>query len=604
MSQKVLTLYDTLRELEGEFLVKYINSIDDREQINHPEFDTVETDPTLETNVDLPTDHSMLVNDRKRQKLLLNQEPEEPISIEEPAGWSMSLTPHGLSIQAVTRNLCEFNEFAKTLSRQLIRGFGPHYLPKHWDPDAEGYFEDTDEEELDEDEYLVTVPVFSTCALLFNTSSNHTTLETTSRDTTTTVRTFPNGSDTFTTLIQSHFSHMQTHLQARYQWLEQTSDRSMPIGLPHHLVVLMQQLKMYIPMDALQNVQDHFQDPLVQTSLLTAYVVSVTLLPPVPDILCPPLPTSIWRECAEYATRLLMDLILMDGDQMAPYPTILCAVLLAWIDAELCTNKFKPDTMIHIALRVLCSCDSQREEPAWQILVAALLYLDVYSATFRFRKPQLRGQGFTGLWKAAVRLREPSQSCDSFREAGIVLEARLMSLLNKVISLFYQVDEERSPLQKQDEFNVRKIDVDEVLTLVRDVELWEQDLPGWAKWHSKEEYVRQGLKMHMHMIHNLVKILLFRPFSTDMNNEQTFTKTTFLDMSIASADRLVTCLCHIHEYGFTGFWARAAGNLVRDVSERVLKMFDEDKDIVNQLNIIQHRLEKAEQLAIKSVSIY
>jgi hypothetical protein len=75
-------------------------------------------------------------------------------------------------------------------------------------------------------------------------------------------------------------------------------------------------------------------------------------------------------------------------------------------------------------------------------------------------------------------------------------------------------------------------------------------------------------------------------------------------MSTVSADRLATCLCHIHEYGFTGFWTRAASNLVRDVSKRVLKMFDKDKDIVSQLDIIQRRLEKAEQIIIKRVSSY
>lgn len=613
MSQKVLTLYDTLRELEGEFLVKYINSIDDdSEQNENREFDTFETDPSLATdNYTLSSNHSSLQTNNKRQKLI-KAEPEEieqePISIEEPAGWSMSLTPHGLSVQAVTRNLSEFNEFAKTLSRQLVRDFGPDYLPKQWDPDAEGYYEDTDEEELDEDEYLVTVPVFSTCSLLFNKTPNlvdHTFEALPSRDIV--VRTLLNGSDTLVTLIESHFSHMRKHLQARYQWLEQNT--SLPISLPHHLVILMLQLKMYIPGYAPQYSLENSPESLAQIALLTAYVVSVTLLPPIPNTLCPPLPTSLWRDCAEYATMLLMDLILVEGDHMAPYPTILCALLLAWIDAELSSNEFKADALIHIAVRVLCSCDWQSEEPTWQILIAALLYLDVYSATFRFRRPQLRGQGLIELWQAAVRMREPSRWQNSFREAGIVLEARLMSLLNKVVSLFYEVDEERSPLQKQDDINVRKIDVDEVLTLVRDVELWEQELPEWAKWHyqlSEEDYARQGLKMHMHMIHNMVKILLFRPFSTDMNKEgeQTFTKTTFLDMSTVSADRLATCLCHIHEYGFTGFWTRAASNLVRDVSKRVLKMFDKDKDIVSQLDIIQRRLEKAEQIIIKRVSSY
>ncbi|CAO3629941.1 unnamed protein product [Mucor fragilis] len=615
LSQKVLTLYDTLRELEGEFLVKYMQSMDeetnDALSERDPDFDQ-QPFPSIDP---ASSSYPLHADSHKRQKLI-KQEPEEPFVEEErkqkeaeeeqePSGWSMSLTSHGLSIHAVTRNLSEFNEFAKTLSRQIMRDFGPSYLPKQWDPDAEGYFEDSEDEELAEDEYLVTVPVFSTSSLLFNVTPNlpdsmlaTIKQEAPSRDV---MRTLLNGADTLVTLIQSHFPHMIRHLDMRYQWL----DKDAACTAPHHLVVLMHQLKMYLPDYAPhQPPPSHLlsTDSVVQVCILTAYVVSVTLLPPIPHLIFPPLPTSLWRDCAEYATMLLVDVVLQRGDQTNPYPVILSGILLAWIDAELASDEFKADTMVNISLRMLCASDWKSKEPAWQILIAALLYLDVYAATFRFRRPQLRGEGSAELWKAAIQMREPSRWDGSFREAGIVLEARLMSLLSKVVSLFYEVDEERSPSQGENEINVRKIDVDEVLTLVRDVELWEHELPEWAKWNTdlseKEQQSRTGLKMHMHMIHNMVKILLFRPFSTDLyqqeESEQTFTKTTFLDMSTSSADRLATCLCHIHEYGFTGFWTRAAGNLVRDVSKRVLKMFDKDQEIVNQLDAIQQRLEKAE----------
>lgn len=604
LSQKVLTLYDTLRELEGEFLVKYMQTMDEdmNDTISEKDEDLDQQFPCLEsdiaTNYQVPSNQiSQTENSNKRQKLI-KQEPED-ISTEEPSGWSMSLTPNGLSIHAVTRNLSEFNEFAKTLSRQIMRDFGSNYLPKLWDPDAEGYFEDSDDEELAEDEYLITVPVFSTSSLLFNVTPNlpdsiFIKQETPSRDV---MRTLLNGADTLVTLIQSHFPHMIKHLDMRYRWLEE----DIACTAPHHLAILMHQLKMYLP-DYAPTSHMPSTDSVVQVCILTAYVVSVTLLPSVPKLIFPPLPTSLWRDCAEYATMLLVEEVLLRGDQVNPYPVVLCGILLAWIDAELASNEFKADTMVNISLRVLCASDWKTEEPAWQILIAALLYLDVYSATFRFRRPQLRGEGSAELWKAAIQMREQSRWDGSFREAGIVLEARLMSLLSKVVSLFYEVDEEISPLQGENEINVRKIDVDEVLTLVRDVELWEHELPEWAKWNANlnetEHQSRIGLKMHMHMIHNMVKILLFRPFSTDLyqqeESEQTFTTTTFLDLSTSSADRLSTCLCRIHEYGFTGFWTRAASNLVRDVSKRVLKMFDKDQDIVNQLNIIQKRLEKAE----------
>ncbi|KAI8642527.1 hypothetical protein BD408DRAFT_416384 [Parasitella parasitica] len=570
-----------------------------------------EPDPCIESGADYPLSHSQTANfdnSSKRQKLVKQEEPED-ISTEEPSGWSMSLTPDGLSIHAVTRNLSEFNEFAKTLSRQIMRDFGPNYLPKQWDPDAEGYFEDSEDEELAEDEYLVTVPVFSTRSLLFNATPNSpdnilSTIKQEAPPSRGEMCRVPNDADTLATLIRAHLAHMMKHLDMRYRWL----DRDMACTAPHHLVILMQQLKMYLPGHAPHQPQPNHPlntaDAMVQICILTAYVVSVTLMPALPNATSPPLPTTSWRSCAEYATMLLMDVILLKGDQVDPYPVILCGILLAWIDAELASDEFKADTIVNISLRILCACDWKSEEPAWQILIAALLYLDVYSATFRFRRPQLRGEGSAELWKAAIQMREPGRWDGSFREAGIVLEARLMSLLSKVVSLFYQVDEERSLVQGENETNVRKIDVDEVLTLVRDVELWEHELPDWAKWNTDldaaGQQARAGLKMHMHMIHNMVKILLFRPFSTDIRqqeeSEQTFTKTTFLDMSTSSADRLATCLFCIHECGFTGFWTRAASNLVRDVSKRVLKMFDRDQDIVNQLDIIQQRLEKAEYI--------
>ncbi|KAI9476220.1 MAG: hypothetical protein EXX96DRAFT_576269 [Benjaminiella poitrasii] len=651
LSQKVLNLYDTLRELEGEFLVKYMQSMNEDESettddpTEHLEHSTSPSyhnhQATIVTSYSAVNDGTYAVaHNNKRQKAIKEQDDHAAndvedddatgVSTEEPASWSMSLTPTGLSIYAVTRNLDEFNEFAKSLSRQTIRDFGLEYLPKHWDPDAEGYFEDTEDDELDEDEYLVTVPIFSIQSLLRSQTDSKTDSilsaslqDTPSREI---MRTLLDGADTLITLIQSHFPQMLKHLNKRYEWLEgDESTKSITTAASHHLVILMHQLRMYLPDTTppppLQLIQN---DTLLQICILTAYVVSVTLLPSAPNLMLPPLPTSLWRNCAEYATMLLVDLVLQQGDQLQPYPVILCAILLAWIDTESASTEFKADTMIHIALRVLCNSDWKHEEPAWQILIATLLYLDLYSSTFRFRTPQLRGEGTIELWKAAVQMREPSRWHASFREAGIVLEARLMWLLSRVISLFYNNDSDSDndniTITNNNNTNIennnrhrqiktRKIDVDEVLTLVRDIELWEQELPDWAKWTTRlteSELPRLRLKMHLHMIHNMVKIFLFRPFSTELDDineaEQTLTKTTFLDLSTVSAERLTSCLCHIYETGFRDFWTRAASDLVRDVSTRVLKMFDEDEEIVSQLDNIQQRLEKAESIKRKLFS--
>lgn len=515
----------------------------------------------------------------KKQRIKEDATVDWEISTQEPGGWSMSLTPNGLSIYAVTRNLNEFHEFSKTVSNQLIHDFGANYLPENWDPDADGYFDNPDmDDDLEEDAYLVTVPVVSTHSLLLNNKNDFLTALQQQESTQLHLRL---DDTTLNTLIQSHYQHMLKHLQLRYQWLEQEDPHARS---PHHLVILMRQLKLYL-LDYAPNT-----DSLTQICVLTAFVTSVTLFPTMERAELPPLPKSLWRECSKHATLLLMDLVLLKGDQLPCYPIILCAILLAWIDSELMVStEFKGDAMIHMALRVLCGSNWQSEEPAWQILIAALLYLDVYSATFRSKQPQLRGEE-EGLWRAAVHMREPSRWHASYQEAGIVLEARLMFLLNKVIALFYAIEDQ--------ECAERKIDVDEVLTLVRDIELWEQELPEWATWNyqlSEKEMPRLGLKMHMHMIHNMVKILLFRPLCTS-NEEQTYTKTIFLDMSTSSADRLTKCLCHIHEYGLTGFWTTAASNLVRDVSGRVLNMFNSDEEIVHQLNVIEERLEKAEAI--------
>lgn len=595
MSQKVLTLYDTLRELEGEFLVKYMQTMDEDSEAAIATVEEVDHDLSTAMIDDNETQYQQtLENDATTTNQVIKKEEQV---VEEPAGWSMSLTPNGLSIQAVTRNLSEFNEFAKLISRQIIRDFGSDYLPRLWDPDAEGYFEEdySDAEELDEDEYLVTVPVFSTCSLLFNGEKKPSTTRIKVEDSKEMMRTLLNGKDTLVSLIQSHYPHMLQHLSARYKWLEEEET----IHAPHHLVILMFQLRSYLPsLDKLCH-----EDPLSQICILTAYVVSVTLLPTIKDLPSPPLPMSHWGNCAEYATMLVVDLILSQGDTIPTYPVILCCILLSWIDV---IQDNKADVMIHMALRVLCGSHWQGQEPAWQMLIATLLYLDTYSATFRFKKPQLRGDDVNKLWKAANQMREPAKWNNSIREAGIVLESRLMYLLNKVVSLFYQVDDESTQV------NVRKIDVDEVFALVRETELWEQDLPDWAKWKNDGETNAKQLhlKMHMHMIHNMVKILLFRPFccktakpgvkeekeeegqEEDDDIEQTFTKTTFLDMSISSADRLTSCLCSLgsEEKEDDDDWTRAASNLVKDVSARVLKMFDKDEEVVNGLEKILDRL--------------
>lgn len=493
-----MTLYDTLRELEGEFLVKYMQTDEDE----HIGVDPVEEIPIM-----------------------------DPIKIEteEPTGWSMSLTPTGLSIHAVTRNFAEFNEFAKTISRQTMRDFGPTYLPSSWDPDAEGYFqEESDTEELDEDQYLVTVPVFSTSSLL------HQTKEETDKV------------NYVETEIESQIPGMLKHLLSQYESLD-TYDNA------HHVVILLQLLQPYLPVDS------EGIDSLSRICVLTAYAISTKEFSSTKE-----LDIARWEPCAKYACVLFME-ELLKGEIEWGFPVIVCGILLGWIESETRRN----DTLILMSMRVLCG-SHRKEGEGWDVLMASLIYLDVYSATFGFKRAQMNGEISE----------KPIGRETSFRTSVILLEGKLMCLLNKVVVLFYQVEESKG--------ETRKIDVDEVLTLVRDIEIWEQNLPEWAKWNAETDEIRKRSKMHMHMIHNIVKILLFRPFSmTRPEDEQTFTKTVFLDMSMSAADRLGSCIIYLKK---AGFWIKSAKDLILDVSDRVLRLFDNDQAIVDQLEKIQSRL--------------
>lgn len=544
MSQKVLTLYDTLKELEGEFLVKYMQTSDE-DKLDNLINGELESDPEPGTPLQLQHATHQFDVDTK--------------PIDEPAGWSMSLTPRGLSIHAVTRNLSEFNEFIKTVSRQVIRDFGADYLPALWDPDAEGYFEqESDTEELEEDEYLVTVPVFCTSSLL---SRRHPPSPPSPPQTTTTSINMEDVS----IQIQKILPHILQHLLERYTSLDKPNTT-----VTHHLIQLMLQLEAYL------RLSDDSRDELSFICVITVYIISISYFPTsttLGNVLIP------LHDCISYLKAIYLDYIL-SVEAVPSYQLILCSVLLGWID----------NAMIPIAIRLLCNSDWRQQKKddndKWHLLIASLIYLDIESATFQYNPPQI----YNG--KEVMRL-SAIKGEHKERAVVILLEAKLMCLLNKVVTLFYQV------VKQQEEVKVRKIDVDEVLTLVRDMELWEQELPDWAKWNVIKENKGPEFIVHMHMIYNMVKILLFRPFSITVGQnqeEQTLTKTTFLDLSIQAADKLATCLVDV-SYGHMDHWTTSACNLVTDVTERVTKMFDKDEEIVDQLEKIQSRLQIKERIS-------
>ncbi|KAI7863442.1 hypothetical protein BDF14DRAFT_1885180 [Spinellus fusiger] len=281
--------------------------------------------------------------------------------------------------------------------------------------------------------------------------------------------------------------------------------------------------------------------------------------------------------------------LLLDGcDDSLTYPLLVSATLLAWTETEYSAVLVKTNYLIPITLRTLCGCDWETSSTEWLILAGALLYLDIYASIFQYHEPILCGEGSTSLQQ---RLSIVSPQSLSDEHTSILLECRLMLLFHQAVSLFYHVD--------NSQVHVKKVDVDILLTLVRDIEKWEHSLPLWARWTYETETKLLGLKYHMHMIHNMTKILLFRPFCTDFYphnlsmeemNEQTHTKTTFLDLSTASADRLVVCLGEVYPIERISYWTRAAGTLVRDVIERVRLSFDSDEESTEELKNIEESL--------------
>ncbi|KAI8376787.1 hypothetical protein BD560DRAFT_63013 [Blakeslea trispora] len=569
LSQKVLALYDSLRELEGEFLEKCLHSDNNNNAIA----------PRSEEGEDGKDSvfASCIVHTPWSAKQFKQDEFLAP-STQEPAGWSMSFTENGLSIHVVARNGFEWNEFAKSLSHQLNRDFGSNYLPAHWDPDAEGYYEVADEdqaEELDEDEYLVTVPIFSSRSLLITPAHQEPIPPEISS----------NSMDTSASILQAHVPHMIQHLKERFKWLEEHHDEHDTAS--SHPMMLIHQLKPYLSLltDSYKD-RATINDASLFVFIMTTYVASINLLPSIPNVVTPPLPGQVWKDCIEYAITLLAELILTQGDQLMSFPIISCIVLISWVDHELASknylsNRFKTKALIQMGVRLLLLSSRTEHEP-WQRLIASFICSDVYSTTFYSQQPQLRSPLLNVVWRPRI-----------FSDADIVLlEAELMLFLGKVLSVLYH---------EHDITASRKVDVDDVLTLIRDIELFEQELPNWASWQTPSDKFNRN-KTHFHLIHNITKTLLFRPFCTNLketqepNEEdfnQTFTKATFLDLSISATDRLSICIAELSKRKLHSTWIDAATLMIKDVSKRAYLMFSEDQEIIEKLTLIEDRTKRS-----------
>lgn len=480
-----MTLYDSLRELEGEFLVKYMQNMEPELS----EEESVDATPTIGTTQ------------------------EERITIEEPAGWSMSFGSSGLCLQAVTRNLFEYRTFIISISQQLIKGFGMDYLPKLWDPDAEGYHSEEDmEEELDEDEYLVKIPAVPISQLLK------------SMEIETAIKKDKMNDRVIQRFLQLHLPHMIQHVESR--------EFNKENGRYDHLVTIMQQL---VPLLK----ERQLPKEVYELCMITSYIVSIQLLAKPTttssEVTTPaPLPFSIWQDCINYLCLEMIELVLKRADKIPHKPVCLCLLLLAWYQVDV--NKTRNDVLIDLGIRLLYEdCDVSSE------LKVMMIHLDMYSSIF-----QSRTSCAFELWSTIDRK-------DQFREIGSIV------MLYKVIRLLY------STTQLEEE---RKIDVDEILTIIKEVEIQEQ----------------QG---QVNMIHWVTKLLLFRPFTLINQEEQTLTKTTFLDMSLVAADRLSICLSREH---MSDYWIKTSKYLIEDVGCRIKEIFIQDQQVIEQVDSILNKI--------------
>ncbi|KAI8370675.1 uncharacterized protein BYT42DRAFT_98558 [Radiomyces spectabilis] len=565
LSQKVLDLYDTLRELEGHFLDKYMHTMNDDQDLADDHDNKPDTSPTPLTEspmVSVSFDCSSRLPSADPPSLTADHETP-------PSNWSIVLSIDGLSLQTCARTLTEFRSVAYDLAHQLCRDFGEEYLPSGWDIDHDAEYES--DYELEEDEYLVTVPIFSIESLL---PSSPVTPPASSRISTAVI-------DPSQTTFDPHLAHFVHEIESKSHLI---SDQ--PTPFPHLLPLLKELYPLSLAPAPLIDSHDYIPWRL---SVVTAYIASVSLLDPPSG----PSPSISWQPMAAYATSLLIDgLLQLDGSPGYVYP--LCATVLAWVHTVM-NDTACIQSLMHIAVRSLLCTNDWRSlaDPCWSILISCLVHLNVYVSIFWCQCPPLGGGTLTEMWHVAAQLKQSSVQ----RIASLGIQTELIHLLDNVLGLFYKVniDECRNPPML-----VRKLDVDDVLSLVRDLENWEQQLPSWAQWKatiSSDTTELPTQYWHIHMIYNITQILLYRPFCTEFTNdgvvlseEQTHTKSTFLDMSMTAAHRLAECLGHRIK---DKHWNQAAQVLIEDVFHRVRQTFDSDPEILQEIEQSQTILKAA-----------
>jgi hypothetical protein len=605
LSKKVLDLYDSLRDLEGELLYKYLQPSSSQQQTSYTaeqEQDNEALDEKIafalkaESSTPIATEPAsvsapLLLPDTPHQGsqspvASLKEKPVSPLphSRTQPGQpppkeitWSMSYLSNGVSIQTTTHTISEFVIFINKLTQDF--GNTDPSLSACWelddhclDPaygDSSGPYDDDDEDELDEDAYLVTVPIFDISYFLQQPS--------------TTAATKKSPPPAHSPILDA--STLPTLLQYVYRTLNNNTDTSTttdsapsvtasgPPSPYHHVTLLLDQLKSFLPAQD-DFIQDSLTDPLTSLYIFTAYLTCTTFY-----TTSAPATTDYYT----YTKALLIDLAF----QIPPtYSVSLTILLLTWIQVKRRQDapaSLADDTslLVDLAWRMLPNTFWATTTFETQLIGTSLIYLNAFTLTFHPpTTAHLDHDVGSALRHQLLQSLPVALRNDTNRPLiCMLLESQLMWFHHQVLGLFYTTTH-----KKDDDAATptRKVDVDEVLTLVRDLEQWEQHLPPWAMWPATP---------HLHLTLNIIKILLFRPFCIEFNQsggvEQTYTKTTFLDLSLHSADRLATCLTTSP----TNCWTLAAHQMIWDVVTRVQTTFDYDPDIKVQLDALIHRID-------------
>ncbi|SAL97705.1 hypothetical protein [Absidia glauca] len=600
LSKKVLDLYDSLRDLEGELLYKYLQpSSSQRQQTSYTaeqEQDNEALDEkiafALKTESSTPiasVSAPLLLPDTPHQgsQSPVVSEKDKPVSplphsLTQPGQpppkeitWSMSYLANGVSIQTTTHTISEFVIFINKLTQDF--GNTDPSLSACWELDDQGmdpaYGDSTydDEDELDEDAYLVTVPIFDISYFLQQPSAA--------------TKKSPPPPPAHSPILDA--STLPALLQYVYRTLNNNTDtstttNSAPSGTAsgppppyHHVTLLLDQLKSFLPAQD-DFIPDSLTDPLTSLYIFTAYLTCTTFYNT----------TTPATDYYTYTKALLIDLAF----QIPPtYSVSLSILLLTWIQVKR-RQKDEPDDtclLLDLAWRMIPTTFWPPTTFEAQLIGTALIYLNAFTLTFHPpTTAHLDHDVGSALRHQLLQSLPVALRNDTNRPLiCMLLESQLMWFHHQVLGLFYTTTTHKNndaAAAAAAATPTRKVDVDEVLTLVRDLEQWEQHLPPWAMWPATP---------HLHLTLNMIKILLFRPFCIEFNQsggvEQTYTKTTFLDLSLHSADRLATCLTTSPR----NCWTWAAHQMIWDVVTRVQTTFDYDPDIKVQLDALIHRID-------------